>query len=177
MGEWISLLFASLCLTARLALCYHGNRDWFGMVRSMEGEKREKKGGKRPPAVFHQQPKGNLAKETGDDPQLPASCNINAALSHVPLSSSFCFTPTLYSLQHVSPNLLFLSSVPSIQEYEWVMTAGWPRVVNKNCNYKNVSPTYYNRHDSGAITCLTSVLVGHMKSIYNTIYKFILFTT
>lgn len=109
MGEWISLLFASLCLTARLALCYHGNRDWFGMVRSMEEKKiGGKKGGgggvKRPPAVLHQQPKGNLAKETGDDPQLPASCNTHAALSHV----SFCLPPTLSSLQHVSLNVCFL---------------------------------------------------------------------
>lgn len=44
------------------------------------------------------------------------------------------------------------------------MTVVWSRVVNKNCNYKNVTPTYYNRHDRGAIICLTSVFVGHMKS-------------
>lgn len=86
------------------------------MVRSMEGEERGKKGEKHPPAVFHQQPEENLARETGDDPQLPASCNIHVAQSHVPLMYSFCFIPTLSSLD-VSLNLLF-TSVPSIQEYE-----------------------------------------------------------
>lgn len=32
-------LTASLCCIARLALCYHGNKDLCDMVRTMEGEK------------------------------------------------------------------------------------------------------------------------------------------
>lgn len=53
------------------------------------------------------------------------------------------------------------------------MTLVWSRVVNKNCNYKNVSPTHYNGLDRGAITCLTSVLVGHMKSNFALFYYYI----
>lgn len=35
---------------------------------------------------------------------------------------------------------------------------------NENHNYKIVGPTYYNKNDRGAIICLTSVLVGELKS-------------
>lgn len=51
---------------ARLAPCYHGNKDWCDMVRTMEGEKRGRVGGKSPPAVQYcqQKPWGNLGGES-----------------------------------------------------------------------------------------------------------------
>lgn len=177
MGEWISLLFASLCLTARLALCYHGNRDWFGMVRSMEGAKRGKKRGKASTCSLPPATQGKSSQR--DRRWSSASCLMQHQRCPISCTSLVLLLLYPYTLQPSTcfPKSPFLTSVPSIQEYEWVMTVGWPRVVNKNCNYKKVSPTYYNRHDRVAITCLTSVLAGHMKSIFNNIYKFILFTT
>lgn len=43
-------LFASLCCMARLASCYHGNKDRRSTVRTTEGERRGRKGRNRPPA-------------------------------------------------------------------------------------------------------------------------------
>lgn len=52
----------SLRYMARLAPCYHGNKDCCDTVRTVEGEKRGGVGGKSPPAVQYRQQKpwGNL---------------------------------------------------------------------------------------------------------------------
>lgn len=165
---------------ARLAPCYHGNEDWCGMARSMEGERRGRKGRKSPPAVPYQQQKpwGNLGKEKRVHPQLPLSYKrifpsastptcppvssplISIICSFI-LPSSSCFpplTPYLPSLFFQSFLSLFsLCVCPfllsfSIPQYELIMTVVWSTVVKENCNYKNVSPGYTNRNETGAIT-------------------------
>lgn len=118
-------------------------------------------GEKGPPAVFHQQPKGNLAKEQ-DVLQLPVSGSFHAALSNVHLLSfPLAFTSALSALHHFSPKSPFFASVPSVQGHERVTTAVWSMAANENHNYKI---SFCDRNYSGAIICLTTVLVGELKS-------------
>lgn len=99
--------------------------EWWGVWRERE---ERRKGKKRPPAVFHQQPKGNLAKETGDDSQLPASCNTHAALSHVHPSCSSCFYPCTLQPSPFplnSPSFLLLSLSTMVMNESWQWFGPW----------------------------------------------------
>lgn len=110
-----------------------------------------------PPAT-----QGKSSQRTGDVLQLPVSGSIHAVLSNVHLLSlPLAFTPALSTLHHLSPKSPFFASVPSVQGHERVTTAVWSMAANENHNYKI---TFCNRNDRGAIMCLTSVLVGELKS-------------
>lgn len=75
------------------------------------------------------------------------------------------------------PNLLFLCSCPfllsfSIPRHELIMTVVWAVVGTEDCNYKNVTPGYTNRHAREAITirdicALSSAEMGSLKCFYS----------
>lgn len=96
----------SLCCLARLAPCYHGNKDWCGMARTTEGERRGREGRESLPAVPSQQQKpwGNLVRVMKRQEFIPNF------LSHT--------KRTIFVLQHqrwlvlLSPPLLSQSSAP-----------------------------------------------------------------
>lgn len=97
-------------------------------------------------------------------------------LAFSPCLPSFVFWPFFLPFPPL-PNLLFLCGCPfllsfSIPRHELIMTVVWAIVGTEDCNYKNVTPGYTNRHAREAITicdicALSSVELGSLKCFYS----------
>lgn len=177
MEEWIPLdlslssfslslspsLTASLCCIARLALCYHGNKDLCDMVRTMEGEKARNS---RKGRVYLQSKtcsrnsegieKGRRRRDKSSSPTYVLtqifvlqhnssflSLYLRSPLLYPDFLNSRSAPPTISSsfvpfspiLLSVLSFLLFYCTLGN----KLAMTVVW---VKENCNYKNVTPGY-----------------------------------
>lgn len=156
-------LTASLCCIARLALCYHGNKDLCDMVRTMEGEKARNS---RKGRVYLQSKtcsRNSEGIEEGRRRRDKSSTNLRShtnicptarLLFPVPLSPFSSALSRFSQLSRSAPPTISSSFVPfspillSILSFllfyctlgnKLAMTVVW---VKENCNYKNVTPGY-----------------------------------